>query len=103
MNDPIKLYITETSPDTIEARRSDGEILSGMTRREYEKRIRQTTKFREALEFQNFDRNNANYGLLFDTFIKDYIRKIHKNPFVIEYKDKLYLMGKGTIRQESKY
>jgi hypothetical protein len=103
MNDPIKFDITETSPDTIEARRGDGKILSGMTRREYEKRIRQTTKFREALEFQHFDRNNANYGLLFDTFVKDYIRKIHKNPFVVEYKDKLYLMGKATIPRESKY
>jgi hypothetical protein len=97
MNDPIKFDIIETSADTIEARRSDGEILLGMTRREYEKRIRQTTKFREALESQHLDKNNANYGLLFDTFVKDYIRKIHKNPFVVEYKDKLYLMEKGRI------
>jgi hypothetical protein len=103
MNEPIEFDITETSADTIEARRSDGEILSGMTKREYEKRIRQTTKFREALEFQHFDRNNPNYGLLFETFVKDYIRKIHKNPFVVGYKDKLYLMGKGTIPRESNY
>ena len=35
MNEPIEFDITETSPDTIEARRSDGEILSGMTKRSF--------------------------------------------------------------------
>jgi hypothetical protein len=45
MNDPIKFDITETSPDTIEARRSDGEILSGMTKREYEKKLDKPQNF----------------------------------------------------------
>jgi hypothetical protein len=40
--------ITETGPDTIEARGSDGEIISGMTWGEFEKRIGQSTEFREA-------------------------------------------------------
>jgi hypothetical protein len=94
MKGAIKFYITETGPDTIDARTISGEILSGITRREYEKRIRQSTKFREALKLQDLDSNNANYGLLFDAFVKDYIRKIHKNPFVVEYKNQLYLMTK---------
>jgi hypothetical protein len=94
MKGAIKFYITETGPDTIDARTISGEILSGFTRREYEKRIRQSTKFREALILQHLDGNNANYGLLFDAFVKDYIRKIHKNPFVVEYKNQLYLMTK---------
>jgi hypothetical protein len=56
--------ITETGADTIEARSSDGEIISGMTWGEFEKRIGQSTEFREALEMQHFDRNNTNYEQL---------------------------------------
>lgn len=103
MKDAIKFNITETGSDTIDVRTNSGEILSGITRREYEKRIRQSTKFREALELQHLDRSNANYGLLFDTFVKDYIRKIHKNPFVVEYKDQLYLMTKDAIPPRQSY
>ena len=97
MKDAIKFNITETGSDTIDAITTSGKILSGITQREYEKRIRQSTKFREALELQHLDHNNANYGLLFDAFVKDYVRKIHKNPFVVEYKNQLYLMTKDEI------
>ena len=41
-DETIKFDITETGPDTIEARSSDGEIISGMTWGEFEKRIAQS-------------------------------------------------------------
>ena len=42
-DETTKSDITETGPDTIEARGSDGEIISGMTWGEFEKRIGQST------------------------------------------------------------
>jgi hypothetical protein len=45
-DETTKFDITETGPDTIEARGSDGEIISGMTWGEFEKRIAQSTEFR---------------------------------------------------------
>jgi|RhiMetdeSRZDD1v2_1073273.scaffolds.fasta_scaffold592250_3 hypothetical protein len=48
-DETTKFDITETGPNTIEARGSDGEIISGMTWGEFEKRIAQFTEFREAL------------------------------------------------------
>ena len=92
--------ITETGPDTIEARSSDGEIISGMTWGVL-KRIGQSTEFREALEMQHLDRNNTNYEQLFDEFLKDYIRKIDANPLLLVYKNQEYIMAKGPI--PSKY
>ena len=88
--------ITETGPDTIEARSSDGEIISGMTWGVL-KRIGQSTEFREALEMQHLDRNNTNYEQLFDEFLKDYIRKIDANPLLLVYKNQEYIMAKGPI------
>ena len=52
-DETIKFDITEPGPDTIEARSSDGEIISGMTWDEFEKRIAQSTEFREALEMEH--------------------------------------------------
>ena len=89
--------ITETGPDTIEARSSDGEIISGMTWGEFEKRIAQSTEFREALEMQHLDRNNTNYEQLFDEFLKHYMRKIDANPLLLVYKNQEYIMAKGSI------
>ena len=96
-DETTKFDITETGPDTIEARGSDGEIISGMTWGEFEKRIGQSTEFREALEMQHFDRNNTNYGQLIDAFLKDYIRKIDANPLLLVYKNQEYSMAKGPI------
>jgi hypothetical protein len=79
-DETIKFDITETGPDTIEARSSDCEIISGMTWGEFEKRIGQSTEFREAMEMQHFDRNDTNYEQLFDEFLKYYIREIDANP-----------------------
>ena len=96
-DETIKFDITETGPDTIEATSSDGEIISGMTWGEFEKRIAQSTEFREALEMQHFDRNNTNYEQLFDEFLKDYMRKIDANPLLLVYKNQEYIMAKGPI------
>ena len=95
-DETIKFDITETGPDTIEARSSDGEIISGMTWGVL-KRIGQSTEFREALEMQHLDRNNTNYEQLFDEFLKDYIRKIDANPLLLVYKNQEYIMAKGPI------
>jgi hypothetical protein len=51
-----------------------------MTWGEFEKRIGQSTEFREAMEMQHFDRNDTNYEQLFDEFLKYYIREIDANP-----------------------
>src|SRR6478609_9383553 len=91
-----KFDVTETGPDTIEARGSDGEIISDMTWGEFEKRIGQSTEFREALEMQHLDRNNTNYEQLFDEFLKDYIRKIDANPLLLVYKNQEYIMAMGN-------
>ena len=99
-DDTIKFDITETGPDTIEARGSDVEIISGMTWGEFEKRIAQSTEFREALEIEHFDRSNTNYEQLFDEFLKDYIRKIDTNPLLLVYKNQEYIMAKGTNPSE---
>ena len=96
-DETIKVDITETGPDTIEARGSGGE---GMTWGEFEKRIGQSTEFREALEMQHLDRNNTNYEQLFDEFLKDYIRKIDANPLLLVYKNQEYIMAKGTNPSE---
>ena len=96
----IKFDITETGPDTIEATSSDGEIISGMTWGEFEKRIGQSTEFREALEMQHFDRNNINYEQLFDEFLKPYIREIDANPLLLVHKIQEYIMAKGTNSSE---
>ena len=96
----IKFDITETGPDTIEARSPEGEIISGMTWGEFEKRIGQSTEFREALEMQHFDRNNTNYEQLFDEFLKDYIREIDANPLLLVHKNQEYIMAKGTNPSE---
>ena len=96
-DETIKFDITETGPDTIEARSSDGEIISGMTWGEFEKRIGQSTEFREALEMLHLDRNNTNYEQLFDEFLKGYIRKIDANPLLLVYKNQEYIMAKGPI------
>ena len=95
-DETTKSDITETGPDTIEARSSDGEIISGMTWGVL-KRIGQSTEFREALEMQHLDRNNTNYEQLFDEFLKDYIRKIDANPLLLVYKNQEYIMAKGPI------
>ena len=87
--------ITETGPDTIEARGSDGEIISGMTWGEFEENW--TTEFREALEMLHLNRNNTNYEQLFDEFLKGYIRKIDANPLLLVYKNQEYIMAKGPI------
>ena len=55
-DETTKSEITETGPDTIETRGSDGEIILSITWGEFEKRIGQSTEFREALEMQHFDR-----------------------------------------------
>ena len=99
-DETIEFDITETGPDTIEVRGSDGEIISGMTWGEFEKRIGQSTEFREALEMQHLDRNNTNYEQLFDEFLKDYIRKIDANPLLLVYKNQEYIMAKGTNPSE---
>jgi hypothetical protein len=99
-DETTKSEITETGPDTIEARGSDGETILGMTWGEFEKRIAQSTEFREALEMQHFDRNNANYEQLFDAFLKDYIRKIDANPLLLVHKNQEYIMAKGTNPSE---
>ena len=96
----IRFDITETGPDTIEARSPEGEIISGMTWGEFEKRIGQSTEFREALEKQHFDRNNTNYEQLFDEFLKDYIREIDANPLLLVHKNQEYIMAKGTNPSE---
>ena len=64
---------------------------------EFEKRIGQSTEFREALEMQRLDRNNTNYEQLFDEFLNDYIRKIDANPLLLVYKNQEYIMAKGPI------
>jgi hypothetical protein len=64
---------------------------------EFEKRIGQSTEFREALEMQHFDRDNTNYEQLFDEFLKDYLRKIDANPLLLVYKNQEYIMAKDTI------
>jgi hypothetical protein len=99
-DETTKSEIIETGPDTIEARGSDGETILGMTWGEFEKRIAQSTEFREALEMQHFDRNNANYEQLFDAFLKDYIRKIDANPLLLVHKNQEYIMAKGTNPSE---
>ena len=98
-DETTKFDITETGPDTIEARSSDGEIILGMTWGEFEKRIAQSTEFREALEIEHFDRSNTNYEQLFE-FLKDYIRKIDANPLLLVYKNQEYIMAKGTNPSE---
>ena len=96
----IRFDITETGPDTIEARSPEGEIISGMTWGEFEKRIGQSTEFREALEMLHLDRNNTNYEQLFDEFLKGYIRKIDANPLLLVYKNQEYIMTKGPNPSE---
>jgi hypothetical protein len=71
-----------------------------MTWGEFEKRIGQSTEFREALEMQHFDRNDTNYEQLFDEFLKYYIREIDANPLLLVHKNQEYIMAKGTNPSE---